>query len=93
MKTMMLFLGAALAASSWAQQPAPTTPPAAPAAPAAAPAAPAAAPATEAPKAEMAAKAETKKAHKPNPHRQEDARHCLDKPTNTEIIKCAEAYL
>jgi hypothetical protein len=25
--------------------------------------------------------------------RMEDARHCLDKPTNTEIIKCAEAYL
>lgn len=23
----------------------------------------------------------------------EDARHCLDKPTNTEIIKCAEEYL
>ncbi|HEY5896378.1 MAG TPA: hypothetical protein VIV54_02380 [Burkholderiales bacterium] len=25
--------------------------------------------------------------------RQQDARHCLDKSTNTEIIKCAEAYL
>ena len=25
--------------------------------------------------------------------RQEDARHCLSLPTNTEIIKCAEAYL
>ena len=25
--------------------------------------------------------------------RQEDARHCLERPTNTEIIKCAEAYL
>jgi hypothetical protein len=25
--------------------------------------------------------------------REEDARHCLDKGTNTEIIKCAEAYL
>jgi len=25
--------------------------------------------------------------------RQEDARHCLEKATNTEIIKCAEAYL
>lgn len=30
---------------------------------------------------------------RPNPKRQEDARHCLDKPTNTEIIKCAEEYL
>jgi hypothetical protein len=23
----------------------------------------------------------------------EDARHCLDLPSNTEIIKCAEEYL
>lgn len=30
---------------------------------------------------------------KPNPKRQEDARHCLEKPTNTEIIKCSEEYL
>lgn len=30
----------------------------------------------------------------PNPRRwKEDARHCLDRPTNTEIIKCAEEYL
>jgi hypothetical protein len=35
----------------------------------------------------------TRVAKKPNPKRQEDARHCLDKPTNTEIIKCAEEYL
>ncbi|HYG55876.1 MAG TPA: hypothetical protein VD965_11330 [Burkholderiales bacterium] len=25
--------------------------------------------------------------------RQQDARHCLEKGSNTEIIKCAEAYL
>ena len=25
--------------------------------------------------------------------RQEDARHCLEKGNNTDIIKCAEAYL
>jgi hypothetical protein len=25
--------------------------------------------------------------------RQEDARHCLAQPTNTDIIRCAEAYL
>jgi hypothetical protein len=88
---MMLLVAAALAANAWAQQPAPATP-AAPAAAPATPAAPAAASTAEAPKA--VAKAEpAKKAHKPNPHRQEDARHCLDKPTNTEIIKCAEAYL
>jgi len=30
---------------------------------------------------------------KPNPKRQEDARHCLEKATNTEIIKCSEEYL
>ena len=35
----------------------------------------------------------TRTVRKPNPRRSEDARPCLDKPTNTEIIKCAEAYL
>lgn len=44
----------------------------------------------------------TTKAAKPKPVKQaaakkrrwhEDARHCLDRPTNTEIIKCAEVYL
>ena len=35
----------------------------------------------------------TRIARKPNPKRQEDARHCLEKATNTEIIKCAEEYL
>jgi hypothetical protein len=78
---MRLFAAAALAVNAWAQQPAPATP--------AAPAAPK----PEAPKAEVAKAEPAKRAHKPNPHRQEDARHCLDKPTNTEIIKCAEAYL
>jgi hypothetical protein len=55
----------------------------------------------EAPKAAVAtkaeppkvAKSEPRKPRKFNPRRQEDARHCLEKPTNTEIIKCAEAYL
>lgn len=43
--------------------------------------------------------AQAAKAEKPAPKkgsaakRQEDARHCLEKATNTEIIKCAEAYL
>ena len=37
-------------------------------------------------------------AHKPGKvarknRRHEDARHCLELPNNTEIIKCAEAYL
>ena len=61
-------------------------------------------PPAEAPKAPApdAAKAEAPKAEAPKPKaprkvhpakRQEDARHCLDKGSNTEIIKCAEAYL
>jgi hypothetical protein len=30
----------------------------------------------------------------PVPRRwKEDARHCLERPTNTEVIKCAEEYL
>jgi hypothetical protein len=32
-------------------------------------------------------------AKKPSPKRHQDARHCLEKDSNTEIIKCAEAYL
>ncbi len=52
-----------------------------------------AAPAQESPKAE-APKAQAKKpARKHSSKRMEDARHCLDEPSNTEIIKCAEAYL
>ncbi len=47
------------------------------------------------PAAQEAPKAEAPKpvAKKVNPRRQEDARHCLEKSSNTEIIKCAEAYL
>lgn len=48
------------------------------------PAAPAAQPAPEKP---------APVARKVNPRRAEDARHCLEKASNTEIIKCAEAYL
>ncbi|HEX2197362.1 MAG TPA: hypothetical protein VHG88_01890 [Burkholderiales bacterium] len=32
-------------------------------------------------------------AKKSSPKRHQDARHCLEKDSNTEIIKCAEAYL
>jgi hypothetical protein len=32
-------------------------------------------------------------AKKASPKRHEDARHCLEKASNTEIIRCAEAYL
>ena len=48
-------------------------------------------------KAEM--KPEAKAAAKPavarkvSPKRHEDARQCLERATNTEIIKCAEEYL
>ncbi|HZE60117.1 MAG TPA: hypothetical protein VE085_06135 [Burkholderiales bacterium] len=82
MRRIALSAALALAASAWAQQPAPTT-----RAPAATP------PAQEAPKAQVAKSEAKTPARKPNPHRQEDARHCLDKPSNTEVIKCAEAYL
>ena len=32
-------------------------------------------------------------ARKASSKRGEDARHCLEKGSNTEVIKCAEAYL
>lgn len=57
---------------------------------------PAATPAPAAPTAPAAAIAkapQAKVARKPNPKRSEDARHCLDEKSNTEIIKCSEAYL
>ena len=78
MKIIALLAALVLAVPVWAQ-------------PAKEPAKPAA---QEAPKVE-APKPEAKKpvARKANPRRQEDARHCLEKSTNTEIIKCAEAYL
>lgn len=45
------------------------------------------------PPVQEAAKPTVKMAKKPNPKRFEDARHCLERPNNTEVIKCAEAYL
>ena len=60
------------------------------------PATPASSTKPEAAKAEPAQPAKvqvTRTARKVNPKRSEDARHCLEKSTNTEIIKCAEAYL
>lgn len=78
MRKIALLAALALAVPVWAQ-------------PAKEPAKPAA---QEPPKAE-AAKPEPQKpvARKINPRRQQDARHCLGKASNTEIIKCAEAYL
>jgi len=51
--------------------------------------------AQEKPAAKEPAKAEAMKAAtKPEARRwHEDARHCLELPSNTEIIKCAEEYL
>jgi len=89
-KKIALITALTFAVPAWAQE---AKPPAEPPKPASAPAAPEA-PKAEAPKAEtpkMEAKARAPR--KPGPHRQEDARHCLEKASNTEIIKCAEAYL
>ena len=80
MRKTALILALAMAMPAWAQDK-----PAQPAETSAAPQQPAA----ETPKAEAPKKATAKK----HSRRMEDARHCLDKPTNTEIIKCAEAYL
>jgi len=85
MRKIVLTLALALALPTWAQTDK------APAATAPAPEKPAAQPEPAKPEA---AKAEPRKrmATK-HPRRFEDARHCLDEPTNTAIIKCAEAYL
>lgn len=61
--------------------------------------APATAPAKEATKPEPMKTTDKPMAAKPaaktkfSPKRFEDARHCLEQPSNTEIIKCAEEYL
>jgi hypothetical protein len=44
-------------------------------------------------KSAQAAKPTAAKPAKHTNRRQEDARPCLDKATNTDIIKCAEEYL
>lgn len=53
------------------------------------------APAQPAPKPEAAPEPAKPKpmARKHGPKYGEDARHCLELPSNTEIIKCAEEYL
>ena len=51
----------------------------------------AAKPAAQAPKA-AATPAKPMSAER-KARRSEDARHCLERPNNNEIIKCAEAYL
>ena len=44
-------------------------------------------------KAEPKAAAKPAVARKASPKRHEDARQCLERATNNEIIKCAEEYL
>lgn len=79
MKKIAFIAVLALAAPAWSQDAKPPAEPAKPVAQAPAPVA------QETPKPKVHRKA--------NPRRQEDARHCLEKGSNTEIIKCAEAYL
>jgi hypothetical protein len=83
MRKTALILAFAIAVPAWAQDKAAEQP------------APAAQAEKQEPEKAEAAKPETPKktARKHSSKRMEDARHCLDKPTNTEIIKCAEAYL
>ena len=50
-------------------------------------------PAAAKPKAEAKPAAAEKVASDKKSRRNEDARECLGKPSNSEIIKCAEAYL
>jgi len=51
-------------------------------------------PVAQAEKAKQAAATTAGAPRIPNPRRwKEDARHCLERPTNTEVIKCAEEFL
>jgi hypothetical protein len=78
MKTIVVVLAAlAFAAPTWGQ--APEQKPQEPVKPAAAK-----------PGAKDAGKQAVARKHR---RWHEDARHCLALPTNTEVIKCAEAYL
>lgn len=78
MRKIALFAALTLTFPTWAQdKPAAPVEPAKPAAPMVAE--------TAKPKPAVVKKA--------NPRRQEDARHCLEKASNEEVIKCAEAYL
>ena len=78
MKRILFIVGAALCLPAFAQKPA---------------AQEAAKPEAQAPAKPSVQAAATAKPRKPNPKRGEDARHCLEKPSSTEVIKCAEEYL
>lgn len=77
MKQLIFLVITAAAASVWAQAPAKPEP------------------MKEAPKAEPVMKEPAKRATAPGKPRRwnEDARHCLEKTSSTEIIKCAEEFL
>jgi hypothetical protein len=79
MKQLIFSVITAVAASAWAQAPAKPEP------------------MKEPPKAEPVVKepAPAKRAAAPGKPRRwnEDARHCLEKASNTEVIKCAEEFL
>jgi hypothetical protein len=81
MKKTILFAVLAIASAAWAQVPAPAKDAAKPDE--------AAKPAAEAPKSQPKKTAAVAKKSR----RQQDARHCLERGSNLEIIKCAEAYL
>ena len=87
MKRIVLVVCLALAGQAWAQAQKPAAPQE--------PAKPMAAPEAQKPAAQAAAspQAASKASRKPNPKRGEDARHCLEQSSNTDIIKCAEEYL
>jgi hypothetical protein len=85
MKKVILLAAIALATAAWAQDEKKGAPPAEPK------------PAAEAVQSEAATPSVEDKM-KPAPlakksRRHQDARHCLAKGSNAEIIKCAEAYL
>jgi hypothetical protein len=80
MKKMILLVALATATSAWAQAPAQKKD--------------AAKPEAAKPVIQEVAKPKVKRATVAGKSkRNEDARHCLERANNTEIIKCAEAYL
>ena len=81
MKKTILAAALALAFSAWAQAPEQKAPEEKAAAATTAEAA------KPAPKAKVARKTTT------TARRHQDARHCLDRPNNDAIIRCAEEYL
>ena len=78
MKWIALLIALAAAASAWAQAPTPTKEAAKPEA---------------VPMKSEPPKQAVRMAKKSSSRRSQDARHCLQRASNTEIIKCAEEFL